>query len=81
MPFPVRSRIGMPAFLNSAICSALSGVGPFASVSTRTRTGTPDCHRLINSFVYRGSSMNQNAASIPAVSFRMRLSSIARQSS
>ena len=44
-----------------------------------TRTGTPSCHFLTSSAVYRASSMNQNATSMPTRSLRISSISLARQ--
>jgi hypothetical protein len=51
----------------------------FARGWTITRTGTPAWNRAINSVVYRASSMNQKATSIPTFSLRIRLINVVRQ--
>src|ERR687888_724094 len=60
--------MGIPAFTSVSRISLLPAYVGSACVSTMMRTGTPDCHRLINVLEYRQSVMNQKDTSMPTVS-------------
>src|SRR4051812_16146591 len=81
MPVPVFSRIGMPALFSWARIVALPEWAAFASVSIRTRTGTPAFHLLMIALLYAVSVMNQKATSMATRSFWMSVTNGARQSS
>src|SRR4051812_5065769 len=81
MPVPVFSRIGMPALFSWARIVALPEWAAFASVSIRTRTGTPAFHLLMIALLYAVSVMNQKATSMATRSFWMSVTSGTRQSS
>src|SRR3954468_8409397 len=71
----------MPALFSWAGIVALPEWAAFASVSIRTRTGTPAFHLLMIALLYAVSVMNQKATSIATRSFWMSVTKGARQSS